>query len=408
MISNWKKYLGPGPLVAAAFIGPGTVTVCTLAGVQFGYELLWALGLSVITTIVLQEMAARIGLISQRGLAANISVTIKKAIWRYFSIGLVLLAVVIGNAAYEAGNIGGGALGAAIWIDISPISFYKLELQPLNFLIGLLALLLLFSGSYTFITKVLTGLVIVMSLAFISTALMVQPNLGFLLQGFVPVVRTDTIITTVALIGTTVVPYNLFLHSGLVAKRWQEVSDLRYVRADTIISVVIGGLVSMAIVITAHAGAAFEVQSATDLAKGLEPLLGGLWATYFISFGLFAAGITSAITAPLAGAMVISGCFGWSTDIKSWPMRGSILVILGLGLVFASLGIRPVQLITMAQLANGILLPLLSAYVIWLANQKSLLHLYTNTKGFNLLSLFIWGITLILGGISVLKVMGWI
>lgn len=408
MKSEWKKYLGPGPLVAAAFIGPGTVTVCTLAGVQFGYELLWALALSVITTIVLQEMAARIGLVSQRGLAANISNTIKKVVWRYFSIGLVLLAIVIGNAAYEAGNIGGGALGAAMWIDLPPISLGKLELQPLNFLIGILALLLLFSGSYAFITKVLTALVIFMSLAFISSALMVQPSWRLLFEGFVPSVRSETIITTVALIGTTVVPYNLFLHSGLVAKRWQDVSDLRYVRTDTIISVVLGGLVSMAIVITAHAGAAYEVQSAADLAKGLEPLLGGIWAKYFISFGLFAAGITSAITAPLAGALVISGCFAWSTDIKSWPMRGSILLILGLGLVFASLGIKPVQLITMAQLANGILLPLLSAYVIWLANQKGLMGNYVNSSKLNLISMLIWLITLALGLLSILKVFQWV
>lgn len=408
MKSEWKKYLGPGPLVAAAFIGPGTVTVCTLAGVQFGYELLWALALSVITTIVLQEMAARIGLVSQRGLAANISSTIKKVVWRYFSIGLVLLAIVIGNAAYEAGNIGGGALGAAMWIDFPPISLGKLELQPLNFLIGLLALLLLFSGSYAVITKVLTALVIFMSLAFISSALMVQPSWGFLFEGFIPSVRSETIITTVALIGTTVVPYNLFLHSGLVAKRWQKVGDLRYVRTDTIISVVMGGLVSMAIVITAHAGAAYEVQSAADLAKGLEPLLGGIWAKYFISFGLFAAGITSAITAPLAGALVISGCFAWSTDIKSWPMRGSILLILGLGLVFASLGIKPVQLITMAQLANGILLPLLSAYVIWLANQKGLMGNYVNSSKLNLVSMVIWLITLALGLLSILKVFQWV
>lgn len=408
MNKDWKKYIGPGPLVAAAFIGPGTVTVCTLAGVHFGYELLWALVLSIITTVVLQEMAARIGLLTQRGLAENINNTIHNIGWRYVSISLVLLAVVLGNAAYEAGNIGGGAMGAAIWVDLNPIVLGKMEIQPLNFLIGMLALLLLFSGSYAVITNVLTGLVVLMSLAFLTTALMVKPDFWIMMMGFKPNVRSDNIITIVALIGTTVVPYNLFLHSGLVAKRWQKVSDLRYARTDTMVSVVLGGLVSMAIIITAHAGAAMEVNSATDLAKGLEPLMGGDWAKYFISFGLFAAGITSAITAPLAGALVITGCFGWSSEIKSWPMRGSILVILGLGLVFASFGIQPVELITMAQLANGILLPLLSGYVIWLANQKSLLHLYTNTKGFNLLSFLIWGITLILGGISVLKVMGWI
>ena len=159
----------------------------------------------------------------------------------------------------------------------------------------------------------------------------------------------------------------------------------------------------MAIVITGAAGSAYEVKDAPDLALGLEPLMGS-WAKYFIAFGLFAAGITSAVTAPLAGSLVITGCFGWSSKINGKPMRWSIIIILGLGLIFASLGIKPIQLITIAQLANGILLPLLSAYVIWLVNKKSLMGEHRNSLGLNLLSLIVWLITLLLGGLSVMKV----
>ncbi|WP_304517823.1 Nramp family divalent metal transporter, partial [Cecembia rubra] len=254
MKKDWKKYLGPGPLVAAAFIGPGTVTVCTLAGVNFGYDLLWALGLSIITTIVLQEMAARIGLITQRGLAANISNTIQKSGWRIFSISLVLFAIVLGNAAYEAGNISGGALGAEIFINLPVFEIGKLQFNPLNLLIGLMALILLFSGSYVLITRFLTALVILMSLAFVISAFLVRPNFYAIIGGFMPRIQIDHVITVVALIGTTVVPYNLFLHSGLVAKKWQKLDDLKYVRVDTLIAVILGGLVSMAIVVTGVAG----------------------------------------------------------------------------------------------------------------------------------------------------------
>jgi manganese transport protein len=157
---------------------------------------------------------------------------------------------------------------------------------------------------------------------------------------------------------------------GLVSKKWQLAEDLKYVRIDTYLSVIIGGLVSMAIVVTGAVGSAMEVNSAVDLAKSLEPLLGGEVAKYFMGFGLFGAGITSAITAPLAAALVITESFGWSKDLNSTAMRGSIMLVLGLGLLFASFGIKPVQLITLAQLANGILLPLLSGYVIWIANKK--------------------------------------
>ena len=407
MISDWRKYIGPGPLVAAAFIGPGTVTVCTLAGVNFGYDLLWALGLSIIATIVLQEMAARIGLVTQKGLAAVISQTLKKGLLRYFSLFLILIAIVLGNAAYEAGNITGGAMGVDLLVNLPVLNLGQLELNLLNLSIGLIALVLLMSGSYSKITGFLTVLVIMMSLAFLASAIWVKPSFLSIFEGFIPQIDATNILTIVALIGTTVVPYNLFLHSSLVAKRWTTIEDLKYVRVDTIVAVVLGGLVSMAIIITSASGEAMEVNNAADLAIGLEPMM-GVAAKYFIAFGLFAAGITSAITAPLAGSLVVVDCFGWSNDIRKMPMRISIIGILGLGLLFSSLGIKPVQLITFAQLANGILLPLLSAYILWLVNKKSVMKSHQNNLWLNILGTGIWLITFLLGGMSVGKVMGWI
>jgi NRAMP (natural resistance-associated macrophage protein)-like metal ion transporter len=402
---SWTKYIGPGPIIAAAFIGPGTVTVCTLAGVNFGFDLLWAMGLSIIATIVLQEMAARIGLVTQKGLASVISETLQKGILRYFSIFLVMTAIVLGNAAYEAGNISGGALGAELFVQAPILSLGQLQINTLNLIIGLLALILLLTGSYKTITNYLTGLVILMSVAFLGTAIWSKPDFLELISGFQPTVNAENIFTIVALIGTTVVPYNLFLHSSLVSQKWNSIEDLKYIRVDTLIAVVLGGLVSMAIIITAKAGSATEVNSAVDLAIGLEPLMGKM-AKYFMAFGLFAAGITSAITAPLAGSLVVAGSFGLSTDLKSLPMRISIVGILGLGLVFSSLGIKPIQLILFAQLANGVLLPLLSGYILWLVNKKSVMGTYTNRVWMNVLAFAIWLITLLLGGMSVWKVLG--
>lgn len=402
---SWTKYIGPGPIIAAAFIGPGTVTVCTLAGVNFGFDLLWAMGLSIIATIVLQEMAARIGLVTQKGLASVISETLQKGILRYFSIFLVMTAIVLGNAAYEAGNISGGALGAELFVQAPILSLGQLQINTLNLIIGLLALILLLTGSYKTITNYLTGLVILMSIAFLGTAIWSKPDFLELISGFQPTVNAENIFTIVALIGTTVVPYNLFLHSSLVSQKWNSIEDLKYIRVDTLIAVVLGGLVSMAIIITAKAGSATEVNSAVDLAIGLEPLMGKM-AKYFMAFGLFAAGITSAITAPLAGSLVVAGSFGLSTDLKSLPMRISIVGILGLGLVFSSFGIKPIQLILFAQLANGVLLPLLSGYILWLVNKKSVMGTYTNRVWMNVLAFAIWLITLLLGGMSVWKVLG--
>ncbi|WP_373494557.1 NRAMP family divalent metal transporter, partial [Aquiflexum sp.] len=227
MISDWKKYIGPGPLVAAAFIGPGTVTVCTLAGVKFGYDLLWSLSLSIIATIVLQEMAARIGLVTQKGLAAVISQTLNKGLLRYFSLLLILMAIVLGNAAYEAGNITGGAMGADLLVNLPVLTLGQLELNLLKMFIGLIALGLLMSGSYSKITGFLTVLVILMSVAFLVSAIWVRPSFISIINGFIPGIDSSNILTIVALIGTTVVPYNLFLHSSLVAKRWAKIEDLK-------------------------------------------------------------------------------------------------------------------------------------------------------------------------------------
>jgi manganese transport protein len=403
MNSNWRNYIGPGPLVAAAFIGPGTVTVCTLAGVEFGYELLWALALSMGATIILQEMAARIALINQNGLMEVLMQSIKKPFLRLFSLGLILIAIVVGNAAYEAGNISGGAMGIAAIYKFETINLGYMQIDLLNLLIGLLALVLLMLGSYRLIVQYLTALVVLMSLAFLITAILVKPDLGEILKGFKPVIDSDKILTIVALVGTTVVPYNLFLHSSLVVEKWKLPSDLKYLRSDIIISVFLGTLVSISIVITAAAGKAVEVTNAVDLAKSLEPLLGSA-ATYFIGIGLFAAGVTSAVTAPLAGALVIAGSSGWSTALHGKEMRISMLLIWGLGLGFASLGIRPVELITSAQLANGILLPMLAIYILWLVNQKSKMGIYANKWYWNVIAAGIWLITLVLGLRSIMKV----
>lgn len=399
-----KKAVGPGSLVTAAFIGPGTVTVCTIAGVNFGYELLWALLLSVLATVILQEMAARLGLIYQKGLANIISDNIKKPLSRYLALGLVIFAIGLGNAAYQAGNISGGAMGAELIADIPLIPVWGFSVNIFSLLIGLSAGMFLFAGNYKLVERFMIALVILMSISFITTALMTNPFSTKLYLGFKPFISGDNILTVVALIGTTVVPYNLFLHSSLVAERWTKPEDLKWVRTDTVVSIVLGGIISMAIMITAAAGQAEGVSSAKDLAIGLSPLF-GIYAQYMISIGLLAAGITSAMTAPLAAALVVCGSFGWSQDVQSLPMRTVMGGILLIGLVLSSLGIKPVELITFAQLANGILLPLITGYILYLVNQTSILGNYRNRLIHNVLGFSIWIITLILGSRSITKVL---
>jgi len=391
------KKIGPGVLVAAAFIGPGTITTCTLAGVNFGYALLWAMMLSIFTTIVFQEMAARLGIITQKGLAASIRKEIRIPWLRVVLIFIMLFAIVIGNAAYEAGNIGGAILGLEALLGVGSNSWF-------SWIIGACAFVLLYFGSYRSLEKIFIGLVMVMSFSFVLTAILTKPDLGKMFAGLLtPSMPKDSIFTIIALIGTTVVPYNLFLHASLVSEKWKSPNDLRAVRLDTLLSLILGGIISMAIIVTASAHQNIAIENGLDLAKGLEPLYGQA-ARYFMGIGLFAAGITSAITAPLAAAYVASSCFGWDKGLNSTKFRMVWGFILLLGVLAQSFRFRPIEIIKFAQVANGLLLPVICVFLLWIVNRTTTMGSYTNKRWQNIVGILLLFIIMLLGVKSILSV----
>lgn len=399
---------GPGVLVAAAFIGPGTVTICIVTGTTYGFTLLWALVLSILATIVLQEMAARIGLITGKGLSQVIREAVHNKMARTVTIGLMLSAIAIGNAAYEAGNISGGVLGIEVLGLSGGVSFGSFTINVWSIALGSFAAVILYLGNYKILEKILVTLVIFMSLAFIITAIVTRPNLISLLQGsFLPSVPEGSLFTIVALIGTTVVPYNLFLHASLVNEKWKGKAYLATARRDTIVAVVLGGIVSMAIVVCAAAIQEKEITDALGLARSLEPLFGD-YSRYFVGIGLGAAGLTSAITAPLAAAYVVQGCLGWERDLKATKFRVVWISVLLLGILFSSIGYSPIQIIQFAQVTNGLLLPIIAVYIIWIVNRSQVMGSYINTAMQNIFSILILGIVVILGARTILKVFGYI
>ena len=321
---------------------------------------------------------------------------------------LIISAILIGNAAYEAGNISGGALGLETLMTQSTIQAGSFNLNIFSLLIGLVAFVILFIGQYKVIEKALVALVVLMSIAFVMTAIMTQPNLLLVLKGlFIPSIPEGSLLVIIALIGTTVVPYNLFLHSSLVQEKWSGAKDLSKARKDTVISIIIGGLVSIAIIVSAAAIENSQVNNAADLAKGLEPLF-GQYAKYLLAIGLFSAGITSAITAPMAAAYVVSDCFNWQSTLKSSRFRIIWMIVLLLGILFSSIGFKSIEVIKFAQVANGLLLPLIALFLLWIMNSKKVLGDYANSLKQNILGGIIVIITLILGLKSLAKVFGWL
>ena len=148
---------GPGALVAAAFIGPGTVTSCSISGATAGYTLLWAMLLSVISVIIMQSMAARLGIVSGMGLGEALREKFTSSGARVLISILVIAAVFIGNIAYETGNLTGSILGIQAAIPAADNSTIK---EVLALILGIIAFALLFSGSYQSVENFLTALVV--------------------------------------------------------------------------------------------------------------------------------------------------------------------------------------------------------------------------------------------------------
>lgn len=409
-IKERLKSIGPGILVTAAFIGPGTITTCTITGASFGYALLWGLLFSVVATIVLQEMTARLGVISQMGLGDAIRLQMKTPLSKIIASVLILSAIVIGNAAYETGNILGATLGVEELTGFSKLKITSnFQLNIWGPIIGLIAFVILLIGNYKFLERILISLVLLMSLAFLTTMILIGPELLPIIKGmFVPRLPNKAIYMLIGLIGTTVVPYNLFLHASIVKEKWKSESDLKTARTDLILAVILGGVVSMAIVITAAAafyGTGTEIKGASELASQLTPLLGNM-AGIFISFGLFAAGISSAITAPLAAAYACSGILGWKTDLKSPKFKMVWIGILLIGIIFSALEFSPIKAIVFAQFANGLLLPIIAIYLLIAMNSKKILNKYTNSKWQNLIGILVVIVMIGLGIKSIMHVLG--
>lgn len=380
------RSLGPGMIITASFIGPGTVTTMTQGGAGFGYSLLWAVVFSIIATIVLQEMIIRLSLVTREGLGEAIQDLFSNKIGKLIIVWFTLIAVTIGCAAYISGDLIGTSLGASYLLNL-----------PENWVapvIGVIILLIGLFGNYKFLEKVMLVLMVIMGAIFITTMIVIKPDVMGILKGaFIPTIPDGSILTVIALIGTTVVPYNFFIHSTAVHERFNGVKELKFARWDTIISITVGGVISAAILISAATLIkGEEVSSVIQLAGPLEPVLGDA-APIVISVGLFAAGLSSAIASPTGAAATISSLLGWKGGTQSKKYKLVFVVIIIIGIITSALGFEPLQVLLIAQALNGMILPIIAILIFIIINKKNLMGRFVNTLWLN-----------IIGGLVVLTV----
>ena len=389
---------GPGLLVSAAFIGPGTIVTASTAGAGYGAALLWAIVFSVAATIVLQDMAARVGIAGRQGLAESIRASIAHPVLRGALMTLIALTILLGNAAFQAGNL----LGASVGFNL----LTGLPAGVVIVLLGVLAGGLLLTGRYRTIQNVLIGLVGLMSVVFCVVAALTAPSLRELALGaLVPRVPDGSLVVVLALIGTTVVTYNLFLHASTALEQWPDASrtaeNVREARLDTILSVTLGGFVTASVLITAMPLQGLgEAVTAATVGQRLEPLLGPA-APLLFGVGLFGAGLTSSITAPLAAAYAASGAMGWAPDLRSLRMRllGGFVLVTGVlcGVLF---GGSPYQVIILAQAGNAVMLPVLLVLLLVIANRTEIVGRFGNTRLVNVLGALV---VLVIGTLSAIQ-----
>ena len=361
--------LGPGLLVTAAFIGPGTVVTASRAGAQFGCELLWTIVFASFGTIVLQSLAARLGITSGAGLGESIRQSLSQSRLLRPAIVLVIAAIGVGNAAYQTGNLTGAAAGITSVTDGDAVVWLAILIAVTSGVIWL--------GRYKVLHRVLVAWVILLSVSFLVAGVISMPPAAQILRGvFLPRLNAENLTIVIALIGTTIVPYNLFLHASGAAATWRGADPGRAMTQsdwDTGLSVALGGLVTASILVTASTAfhqTATPWTSIDQIAQQLRPALGRGGGIAF-ALGLFAAGLTSAVTAPIATAYAICGSLQWDADPSSRRFRVIALgVVFVGGLVAIWFGKSPALTIQFAQVANGLLLPIVACFLLWVVARQ--------------------------------------
>lgn len=394
-------------IISAAFIGPGTVTTASKAGAYFHYDLMWTMVFSIIACLALQETVARIAIYSGQSLAQSIAKFYENKGSKYFIISAIVGAVIIGGSAYETGNILGSIEGLRFILP-------AISKQIFVVVIFIFVFMAFRMKSVRTIAQILGVFVYLMGIAFILTAVSVKPEFMKVIRGMVIPTIPDVPgagLLILGIIGTTVVPYDLFLGSGIIDKS-QTVTDARI---GLSISIILGGLITVAIMAV---GSSLTEGWSADAVKSIDFnfdfIKQGLYinsyindyALYIFGFGIFAAGITSAITAPLASTLTAKGLFGGKE--KKWSNNGIFFNIITLGTLtigsaFGFMQVKPVPVIIVAQALNGFILPFITIFVVIIINDPKIMNGKINSHFGNIIMSFVLWVTLTIGVFNIAK-----
>jgi len=373
--------LGPGIITGNVDNDAGGITTYSVIGARFGYSMLWMLLLITFTLAMIQEMSARMGVVTGKGLADLIR--------ERFGIRLtmvVMVLLVFTNLANTMGEFAGVAgassiLGLNRFIVIPAVAFS--------------VWLLVVKGSYRAVEKVLL-VFCVLYLTYVISAFMAHPNWGVVAKSaVVPTfqMNPEFISLFIATIGTTIAPWMQFYQQSSVAEKAIDLKHYRYEVLDTYIGSFLTNFVSFFIVVACASTlfvAGVRVNTAAEAAGALAPLAGS-YASILFAVGLINASIMAAGVLPLSTAYSVAEAFGWESGVgKSFreaPLFYGLytaLIVLGAGTIMFVPESRLIGIMLFSQAANGVLLPLILILMLKLINDKSLMGEYVNSRGKNI------------------------
>ncbi len=407
----WLAVLGPGLVAANAGNDAGGISTYSQAGAQFGYRLIWTLPVLTVSLIVVQEMAARMGAVTGKGLSdlvrENFSLRVTTFLMATLAAANTLLVIseFAGVAASTQLLFGGH-----VWIKYITVPA-----------MGILLWVFVTRGSYKRAERVFLALTIPFAGYFVS-AWLSKPDWGSVVRSMAPSVggQAGFLVMLVALVGTTITPYMQVYIQSAIAEKGVTSREYRYERLEVVVGSVFAVLTAGAIMLCMAAtlwasGRGGAINTAAQAAEGLKPFAGQFASTLF-SAGLFGASMLAGAILPLSTAYAVGEAFGFETGVENRVDEAPVFYgIFGFLLGFGALvtlipGLPLIQFIILAQVINGILLPIVLVAIVKLVNDGELMGSFRNGPVFNVIAIGTIGVLVTLStvylGITVLGIFG--
>ncbi|MFH1809721.1 MAG: Nramp family divalent metal transporter [Pseudomonadota bacterium] len=347
------RFLGPGFIVTVGFIDPGNWATNIEGGSRFGYDLLWVITLSTIMLIVIQNMAARLGIATGKSLAVNIREHFSRPVSNFLGVTIVLACV-----ATDVAELVGGAIGFKL--------LFGLPLWAGALLTIGIEVFLLVSQRYHRIETIIMGFLAIIGLCYLIEIVLVQPDWAQVAPAVVvPTIDRTSIYVAMAILGAVVMPHNIFLHSNVIhSRKWgtstsERKALLRFEKIDTSVAMLMGWLVNSAMIIVAAAVFArhqVTVDSIEQASETLKPLAGA-FAGFLFAVALVFAGVGSSVTSSMAEVNVITGFLGKPEDPRSLLYRISVFVTAIPSVLIVLLAMDTYRILIFSQVVLSIQLP---------------------------------------------------